>query len=107
MVITEEVQIESRDYWFKTVEFLQQNWALMDTTAENMIKVFFFNDAAGVFDELDYESLDEATRSLTRNGFELYSEHVVAQDFLVKPEPPFHRQYHPNGEIYSSGRHWI
>jgi hypothetical protein len=27
--MTEEVPIESRDYWFKIVEFLQQNWALV------------------------------------------------------------------------------
>jgi len=24
------VEIRSRDYWFKIVEFLQQNWALID-----------------------------------------------------------------------------
>jgi hypothetical protein len=26
----ETVEIRSRDYWFKIVEFLQQNWALID-----------------------------------------------------------------------------
>lgn len=25
-----EVEIINRDYWFKVVEFLQQNWALID-----------------------------------------------------------------------------
>ena len=24
------VEIRSRDYWFKVVEFLQQNWVLID-----------------------------------------------------------------------------
>jgi hypothetical protein len=24
------VEIRSRDYWFKIVEFLQQNWVLID-----------------------------------------------------------------------------
>ena len=28
--MTEEVSIASRDYWFKIVEFLQENWALVD-----------------------------------------------------------------------------
>jgi hypothetical protein len=28
------VSIRSRDYWFKIVDFLQQNWALVDTIAE-------------------------------------------------------------------------
>jgi hypothetical protein len=28
----EEVKINSCDYWFKIVEFLQQNWALIDET---------------------------------------------------------------------------
>jgi len=26
--------IQNRDYWFKIVEFLQQNWALIDETPE-------------------------------------------------------------------------
>ncbi len=28
------VEIRSRDYWFKIVDFLQQNWALIDKTSE-------------------------------------------------------------------------
>ncbi len=35
------VEIKSQDYWFKIVEFLQQNWALIDETAGGCT-VFFF-----------------------------------------------------------------
>ena len=37
----EEVQINSRDYWFKIVEFLQQNWALIDSKETGGCTVLF------------------------------------------------------------------
>ena len=46
-----EVEIKSRDYWFKVVDFLQQNWALIDKV-EDVAIVWFFNDTSGVFDEM-------------------------------------------------------
>jgi len=104
---SEYVNIKSRDYWVKVVEFLQHNWALIDKTPENTFKIFFFGDTAGVFDELEFTSLAEATEALSRNGFDLYKEESKKfQNFIVRPEPPFYKQPHPNGEIYSSGRYW-
>ena len=41
------MQIASRDYWFKVVEMLQQNWALIEP-AERGVTVFFLQDASGV-----------------------------------------------------------
>jgi hypothetical protein len=35
-----EVQIKSRDYWFKVVDFLQQNWALIDEQEDGVIVRF-------------------------------------------------------------------
>lgn len=34
------VPIISRDYWFKIVEFLQQNWALIDPNESGVIVWF-------------------------------------------------------------------
>jgi len=66
--MTEEVSITSRDYWFKIVEYLQQNWALVDS-AERGATVWFIGDTSRVFDEIAFSSADEAFRALTRNGF--------------------------------------
>jgi len=31
----DEVKITSREYWFKVVEMLQQNWALIEFLSDN------------------------------------------------------------------------
>jgi hypothetical protein len=101
----EIMTITSRDYWFKVVDFLQQNWALIDPIAGG-VKVCFFGDTSGVFDELMFSSETEARDALLRNGLRRYAADERAQGFLAAPEPPFHRRPHPNGPIYSSGRYW-
>lgn len=55
------VEIRSRDYWFKIVEFLQQNWALIDDTPDGCV-VFFIGDNSGIFDRLAFLSVEEAKR---------------------------------------------
>ena len=99
------VEIESRDYWFKIVEFLQQNWALIDPH-ESGVVVWFFGDTSGVFDEMTFPAEAEAVEALKRNGFRRYAAEPKSQEFIAKPEPRFHRRAHPNGPIYSSGRFW-
>lgn len=99
------VEIQSRDYWFKIVDFLQQNWALIDKTTEGCT-VFFFGDTSGVFDRLIFTSIEEAKEALRRNRFSRFSEDKEAQKFIAIPEPPFYEASHPNGPIYSSGRYW-
>jgi len=100
------VEVESRDYWFKVVEMLQQNWALVDILPNGSCKIFFVGDTSGLFDEIEVESVNEAISSLKRNGFARYAEDSKAQDFICPPKPPFYRHAHPNGSIYSSGRFW-
>jgi hypothetical protein len=100
-----EVHIQSRDYWFKIVEFLQQNWALIDAT-ENGVIVMFFGDTSGVFDQLSFSSSAEAENALLQNGFRKYADDAGAKGFIALPPPPFHHRPHPNGPIYSSGRFW-
>jgi hypothetical protein len=101
-----EIEIKSRDYWFKTVECLQQNWALIDENADGTAIVYFFGDTAGVFDQLNFSSVAEAETALQRNYFSRYEDDEVAQKVIACPGPPFYQSTHPNGLIYSSGRFW-
>jgi hypothetical protein len=49
---SQDIELQSRDYRFKIVEFLQQNWALIDRDHAGDCTVHIFNDTAGVFDRL-------------------------------------------------------
>ena len=108
MIEEEIIEIHSRDYWVKIVEFLQQNWALIDKVDDDThVKVFFIHDLSGVFDEMIFTSMQEAENELIKNGFQKFSDNKEFQRFLRAPEPPFVRAEHPNGPIYSSGEFWI
>lgn len=100
------IDIASQDYWFKIVDFLQQNWALVQEKPNIGYKVFFINDDSGVFDWMDFNSESEAKEGLRRNGFNRFEEDVESQKFLTPPQPPFKETKHSNGPIYSSGRFW-
>lgn len=101
------VEIKSRDYWVKIVEMLQQNWALIDSEGDESVRVFFFHDLSGVFDEMTFQTREEACMQLRWNGFErLIDNKELREFFRYPPEPPFWRAEHPNGRIYSSGRFW-
>lgn len=106
MVENKQIEIKSRNYWFKIVEFLQTNWALIDEQEDGKAHVWFFGDTAGVFDEMQFDTLEAAVHGLMDNGFDLYDENDEVKKFLTPPKPPFKRDTHPNGPIYSSGRFW-
>lgn len=99
------IQIQSRDYWFKVIEMLQQNWALVESGGSG-VTVYFLSDTSGVFDEIPFDTQAAAEAALRLNGFRHLSEDPQAAAFLRCPQPPFQRQPHPNGPIYSSGRFW-
>lgn len=103
--MSDEIAIVSRDYWFKIVDFLQQNWALVDPH-ENGAIVWFVGDTSGVFDQMAFSSMEDAAVALRRNGFGRFAGDKMAQAMVRAPEPPFARRPHPNGPIYSSGRFW-
>ena len=107
-VSNENVEINSRDYWFKIVEFLQQNWALIELSesGEGCV-LFFIGDTSGVFDQIEFQSVAEAERQLRINGFKKYKDDEEVKQFIASPKPPFHKSNHPNGAIYSSGRYWM
>ena len=102
----ETVEIRSRDYWFKIVEMLQQNWALIDIDPSGSCRVYFVHDGSGVFDEMHFISEQEAQIQLKQNGFRRYDEDNKAQELIGAPKPPFYKDSHPNGPIYSSSRYW-
>jgi hypothetical protein len=104
--MTVAVDIKASDYWVKVVEFLQQNWALIEPTTSSGVRVYFAGDTSGVFDELSFNSEEEAIQALKRNGFRHYASDEKLQSFLHPPLPPFHQAPHPNGPIYSSGQFW-
>ena len=99
------VPIQSRDFWVKVVEMLQQNWALIEPKGSK-VTIHFLHDLGGVFDELSYPSLREAQAALRFNGFRRYDEDSSYSEMFARPEPPFRREQHPNGAIYSSGEFW-
>lgn len=101
------IEINNRDYWFKVVDFLQQNWALIELSDDDSTAtVVFINDASGVFDRMSFTTISEAKEGLLKNGFKLLSEDLEAQKFIAAPEVPFKETHHPNGPIYSSGKFW-
>ena len=51
----------------------------------------------------DLNGLEEAEKALRRNGFERYDKDPEARGFIFPPKPPYYRDKHPNGNIYSSG----
>lgn len=100
------VEVRSRDYWFKVVEMLQQNWALVDDDASGSATIFFCDDRSGIFDRIVCPTMAEACVALARNGFSRFAQDPEAQTLMRAPEPPFRERSHPNGRIYSSGRFW-
>jgi len=86
----EIIPITSRDYWFKVVAYLQQNWALLDSD-ERGATVWFIGDTSWVFDQMSFPSAEEALRALTRNGFRRLADDEKAQRVLSLPKPPFRR----------------
>jgi hypothetical protein len=101
------VEIGSRDFWYKIVEFLQQNWALVDAgSGSSGCTVYFLSDTSGVFDHMIFPDPASAEYELGANGFRRYSGDLRAQSMMRPPEPPFSERPHPLGSIYSSGRFW-
>jgi hypothetical protein len=64
---SENVNISSKDFWFKIVEFLQQNWALIeeDTESEACI-IYFISDGSGVFDQIQRHSAETVLSNMIK-----------------------------------------
>ena len=99
-------EVPSDRLWFKVVEFLQTNWAIIDDQSNGRVRVLFINDNSGVFDAMSFESLEEAVSGLVDSGFDLWAKNLEVQEFLIPPLQPFKYDAHPNGRIYSDGKFW-
>jgi len=91
--------------WIKVVGMLQQNWAAIVEQQGSAI-VVFYNDHCEIFDEIRFDSIDEARVALLRNGFSKYHDDPKFREFIATPEGEFTEGSHPNGPIYSSGMYW-
>lgn len=96
----------AEDPWIKVVGMLQQNWAVI-VEQEKSALVVFYNDLCAVFDEIDFDSVDDARAGLLRNGFLKYRDNPKFKEFIALPEGDFVEGSHPSGRIYSSGDYWI
>ena len=99
-------EVPSDRLWFKVVEFLQTNWAIIDDQSNGRVRVLLINDNSGVFDAMSFESLEEAVSGLVDSGFDLWAKNLEVQEFLIPPLQPFKYDAHPNGRIYSDGKFW-
>jgi len=95
----------AKDPWFKIVDFLQQNWAVIVDRNDNVL-VVFYGDTCGVFDEILFSTREKAEKALRRNGFSKFMDDHKTQEFIGLPRGEFAERPHPNGRIYSSGRFW-
>jgi hypothetical protein len=98
-------EIKSEEYWIKIVDFLQQNWALIEYNENNRkVSVFFVQDDSKVFDKIDFNDVREAEIALRRNGFKLYQD--MNDDFKGHVPPPLKPYNIISRPIYSSGEYW-
>jgi hypothetical protein len=101
------IEILNTDYWFKIVDYLQQNWALIEKSpTSHRCIVYFIHDLSGVFDQIPYSCRIGAINALKANGFSRYALDIEVHGALVPPPPPFYETEHPSGRIYSSGMFW-
>ena len=104
-MITDIPEELAQDPWFKAIEFLQQNWAVV-IEGEDDVLVVFYDDTCGVFDEIPFPTRNEAEQALRHNGFSKFLEDKSAQKFIGLPRGKFAERAHPGGKIYSGGRFW-
>lgn len=97
-----EIIINSEEFYFKVTSFLQQNWALIELGEK--VTVWFIQDGSGVFDKMEFETLDEAVFGLMRNGFKRHADpDKNYAEFIHPPRRPF---FAFPRKIYSSGEYW-
>jgi hypothetical protein len=97
------IELKSEIFWVKIIDFLQQNWALIEVI-DNKVIVYFIQDASMIFDKIEFESIEDAENGLLKNGFKLYlDKNENFQDFMKPPKKPYGQSIR---QIYSSGQYW-
>ena len=75
------IELNSETFWVKIVDFLQQNWALIEMKDDKVI-VYFIQDASMVFDKIEFKTIEDAEKGLLKNGFKLYLDNNLS-NFLL------------------------
>lgn len=99
------LNVESSSFWFKIVEMLQHNWAVI-LPKDGGIEVVFFGDTSYIFDRMQFADAYDAERALRRNGFAIFEDDPEAQSFIAKPEVLLKDDPIDHRPIYSSGQFW-
>ena len=116
---TLEYPISNRDWWFKVLGMLNENWALIEESPEK-VTVYFFHSCgttkmsigprngpwAAIVDSLEFSNCNEALNALLRNGFSPFAE--VSDTWEGNP-PPEGRLYDAREKepgIYSQEGYW-
>lgn len=99
-----QLTINSSEYWVKVTGMLGQNYALVDKQDNGTFKIFFIGETSWVFDEIEFDSKDEAEEGLARNRFVRYDKEL--HEFIYLPKTPFRQAEYMNEPIYSSGKYW-
>jgi|ETNmetMinimDraft_26_1059896.scaffolds.fasta_scaffold393262_1 hypothetical protein len=98
---------KTEDYWFKVVDMLQQNWALIELEENGTATIYFFHDLSKIIDKMEFRSKSLAEAGLKRNGFSRFADDREAQQFIALPAPPeINKDITSSGGIYSSGEYW-
>jgi ABC-type phosphate/phosphonate transport system ATPase subunit len=98
---------KTEDYWFKVVDMLQQNWALIELLENSTAAVYFFDDRSRIFDRMEFDNKNVAEVGLKRNGFSRFSDNSEAQQFIAQPAAPeTDKDQTFSSGIYSSGEYW-
>src|SRR5882672_9094144 len=85
-----QINIQSRDFWFKIVSVLGQNWALTEGPSGGSVKTYFLHDRSGAFDEISFSWAQDAAVALLRNGCRRYVEDQRAKRWCDHRRRPSH-----------------
>jgi hypothetical protein len=99
------LDVETSSFWFKIVDMLQHNWAVI-LPQENGAEVVFFGDTSYIFDRMNFAKAEDAAKALRRNGFALFDDDKDAQSFIPKPPAQLKDEDIYHRPIYSSGEFW-
>ena len=103
------IEILSKKYWYKCFENMQHTTAIIAESEDKKgYVIYFFGGACCTttqesFDEIYYESFEEAQKDLGYNGFRSGKED---KDGCFKLTPPVYKGTKEDHRIYSSGKYW-
>lgn len=118
-----EFLINSRDWWFKPVDMLVHNWALIESSCNKTATVYFFHDngstksgsqnyklfqlkgRCAIIDSLEFENQDAAKLALGYNGFRQLETNAGPWDGNV-PLGNFYDARATEEGVYSKAGYW-